>query len=66
MKFLIQYVSRRSWQHGVDPEDQGWCTAAGETVDGTEHDAEMRVLELDAETDREFYHRAVLALEEAS
>lgn len=66
MKFFIQYVSRRAFQHGVDPEDQAWRIAAGETIEGTEAEADARATELDAETDHEFIHRAVAALEEAS
>ena len=66
MKFIIQYVSRRSWCNGADPEDQAWRTAAGESFAGTQEQADAYARLLDHDTDLEFYHRAVAALQEAS
>jgi len=65
MKYLIQYVGRRSYlagaRAGLDVEDQPWRIAQGETVLGTEAQADEHAACLDADTDGEFVHRAVLA-----
>ena len=63
MKYLIQYVSRRRFlagaRCGLDIEDQPWRTAVGETVIGTEAQADEHAESLDRDTDGEFVHRAV-------
>lgn len=63
MKFQIQYVSRRRFlagaRAGLDIEDQPWMTAAGETVIGTEAQADEHASCLDADTGGDFVHRAV-------
>lgn len=65
MKYLIQFVSRRRYlagaRCGLDIEDQPWRTAQGETVMGTLAQADEHAACLDADTDGEFVHRAVLA-----
>jgi hypothetical protein len=65
MKYLIQYVGRRTYlagaRCGLDVEDQPWRVAQGETVIGTEAQADEHAACLDAETDGDFVHRAVLA-----
>jgi hypothetical protein len=68
VKYLIQYVGRRKYlagaRCGLDVEDQPWRTAEGETVIGTEAQADEHAACLDADTDGEFVHRAVLAPEQ--
>lgn len=61
--YRIQYVSRRCFlagaRCGLDIEDQPWRVAAGETVEGTEAQADEHAQSLDADTGGEFVHRAV-------
>ena len=65
MRYLIQYVGRRTFlaggRAGLDIEDQPWRIAEGETVIGTEAQADEHAESLDRDTDGEFVHRAVLA-----
>jgi hypothetical protein len=58
-RYQIQYISRRSLCRDVDIEDQKWLVAAGETVIGTEAQADEHAACLDADTDGAFIHRAV-------
>jgi len=62
-RYRIEYVSRRSFlagaRAGLDIEDQPWKVAQGETVLGTEAQADEHALALNADTDGHFVHRAV-------
>lgn len=58
-QYRIEYLSRRQICFGVDIEDQKWRVAAGETVEGTEAQADEHARCLDADTDGAFIHRAV-------
>jgi hypothetical protein len=60
VRFGIEYVSRRRWCYGVDVEDQNWRRASGELVEGSVDDADAYARDLDASTDHEFVHRAVV------
>jgi hypothetical protein len=62
-RFQIQYVGRRTFlagaRAGLDIEDQPWRVAHGETVLGTEAQADEHAQSLDRDTDGDFVHRAV-------
>ncbi len=64
MRYQIQYIGRRSYlagaRAGLDIEDHKWRVAQGETVIGTEAQADEHAESLDRDTDGEFVHRAVL------
>ncbi len=67
-RYQIQYVGRRTFlasaRAGVDIEDISWRVAQGETVIGTEAQADEHAQSLDRDTDGEFVHRAVAVASE--
>jgi len=67
-RYRIEYVGRRRFlagvRAGIDVEDQPWIVAQGESVMGTEAQADEHAESLDRDTDGEFVHRAVLCASE--
>ena len=58
MRYRIDWIPRRSWQDGVDADDQRW-TRTADVISGTEVDATNTVSALEADYDRALIFRAV-------
>ncbi len=54
----MDWIPRRSWQDGVEAEDQRW-TRTKDTIVGTEVDATNAISSLEADYDRAVIFRAV-------